>query len=238
MGHGIGRSGDVAAVQPKAAGSSLMLQLTHRMLLNYVHFAGCPEARACVVLPVATGMALVLAMLALRARRPTARYVVWPRIDQKTCLKAITTAGFVPIIVENTLEGDELRSNVGAIEAAIEQLGPASVLCVATTTSCFAPRAPDRVEDVARACRRHDVPHLVNNAYGMQARTTMAAIARAARVGRVDCVVQSTDKNMLVPVGGAIVVAFDAARVDDVARLYPGPRAPPGRQPCGRCAGS
>ncbi len=28
MGHGIGRSGDVAAVQPKAAGSSLLLKLT------------------------------------------------------------------------------------------------------------------------------------------------------------------------------------------------------------------
>lgn len=34
MGHGIGRSGDVMANQPKAAGSSLLLQLTKFMLVS------------------------------------------------------------------------------------------------------------------------------------------------------------------------------------------------------------
>eukprot|EP00166_Cyanidium_caldarium_P004115 ctg_42.g9 len=44
------------------------------------------------------------------------------------------------------------------------------VLCVISTTSCFAPRAPDDVVRIAQWCRAHDVPHVVNNAYGLQAR--------------------------------------------------------------------
>lgn len=42
---------------------------------------------AVTVLPLATGMALTLVLLALRAQRPGAQWVVWSRIDQKTCLK-------------------------------------------------------------------------------------------------------------------------------------------------------
>lgn len=48
------------------------------------------------VLPLATGMALTLTLLAAAARRgPEARHVIWSRIDQKTCLKAITAANLV-----------------------------------------------------------------------------------------------------------------------------------------------
>ena len=42
------------------------------------------------------------------------RYVVWPRIDQKSCLKAVAAAGCIPIVVESLLEGDELRTDVRA----------------------------------------------------------------------------------------------------------------------------
>lgn len=34
MGHGIGRSGDIMANQPKAAGSSLLLQLTRFLAVS------------------------------------------------------------------------------------------------------------------------------------------------------------------------------------------------------------
>jgi hypothetical protein len=40
LGHGIGRSGDVTAIQPKAAGSSLMAQLTNKMLLDIIKKCG------------------------------------------------------------------------------------------------------------------------------------------------------------------------------------------------------
>ena len=55
LGHGIGRSGDVTAVQPKAAGSSIMTKLTTSMVLDLIRRNGkcayvCPmvHARRCV----------------------------------------------------------------------------------------------------------------------------------------------------------------------------------------------
>jgi len=43
---------------------------------------------------MATGMALVMVFLTLRSTRPpTAKYILWPRIDQKSCFKSILTAG-------------------------------------------------------------------------------------------------------------------------------------------------
>ncbi|CUT99692.1 o phosphoseryl tRNA(Sec) selenium [Echinococcus multilocularis] len=42
---------------------------------------------------MATGMTLTLCLLTLKRRRgPQAKYVIWPRIDQKSCLKCITAA--------------------------------------------------------------------------------------------------------------------------------------------------
>lgn len=52
--------------------------------------------------------------------------------------------GFQPVVIENVLEGDELRTDVGAVEEQIQRLGPELVACVLTTTSCFAPRAYDK----------------------------------------------------------------------------------------------
>lgn len=40
MAHGIGRSGDITAIQPKAAGSSLMMKLTNAMVLDTIRIAG------------------------------------------------------------------------------------------------------------------------------------------------------------------------------------------------------
>lgn len=45
---------------------------------------------------------------------------------------------------------------------------------------------------------------------------------QAARIGRVDAFVQSTDKNFMVPVGGAIVAGFDENFIDAVSKTYPG----------------
>lgn len=52
--------------------------------------------------------------------------------------------GLEPVVLENILEGDELRTDVEAMKAAIERLGAENIVCVLTTTSCFAPRVPDR----------------------------------------------------------------------------------------------
>ena len=57
-------------------------------------------------------------------------------------------AGFTPVIIENKLEGDELRTDLTAIKQKIEELGAESIICVYTTTSCFAPRVPDRLASI------------------------------------------------------------------------------------------
>mmetsp|Transcript_16380 Transcript_16380/g.53422 ORF Transcript_16380/g.53422 Transcript_16380/m.53422 type:complete len:398 (+) Transcript_16380:820-2013(+) len=154
-------------------------------------------------------MSVTLTLLALRQLRPNARHVLWPRIDQKSCLKAVSAAGLTPVPIENLLDGDELRTDLDALAAKLSEIGADDVLCVLTTTSCFAPRGVDKLLDVARLCAEQGVPHLCNNAYGVQCDRCMKAIASASRHGRLDCFIQSTDKNFLVPVGGAIVATAD-----------------------------
>ena len=39
---------------------------------------------------------------------------------------------------------------------------------------------------------------------------------------RVDAFVQSTDKNLMVPVGGAIIAGFDKKFIQRVSGAYPG----------------
>ncbi|KAJ8262066.1 hypothetical protein GJAV_G00161780 [Gymnothorax javanicus] len=220
--HGIGRSGDIAAVQPKAAGSSLLNKLTNSVVLDIIKVAGVRSAATCFVVPMATGMSLTLCFLTLRHRRPRACYIIWPRIDQKSCFKAMITAGFEPVVIENVLEGDELRTDLGAVQKKIEELGADSILCVHSTTSCFAPRVPDRLEELAEMCAKHDIPHIVNNAYGVQSSKCMHLIEQGARVGRIDAFVQSLDKNFMVPVGGAIIAGFDQSFIQEISRMYPG----------------
>lgn len=53
---------------------------------------------------------------------------------------------------------------------------------------------------VARICAEFNVPHLVNNAYGLSSTICMGLLTEAHRQGRLDLFVQSTDKNLLVPV--------------------------------------
>ena len=135
------------------------------------------------------------------------RFVVWPRCDQKTCVKAVLAAGLQLIVVPNVLEGDQVRTDVDAVRAAVTSVGAENVVCVLTTSSCFAPRGADRLVDIARLCAELDCGHVINNAYGVQSAVLCAAITAACRRGRVDAFVQSTDKNFMVPVGGAVVAA-------------------------------
>ena len=107
-----------------------------------------------IILPFATGMSLMFSMQTLKnesnQRGECREYVIFPRIDQKTCLKSIYTSNLKPIVVEPLIEGDELRTNVKEIEAILDsEEYKGKVLCVLTTTSCFAPRAYDSVVEVA-----------------------------------------------------------------------------------------
>lgn len=109
------------------------------------------------------------------------------------------------LIRARSCRSDEICTDVDAVRRAVAERGAHSVCCVLSTTSCFAPRAADDVEALARLCKEADIPHLVNHAYGLQCARSTKLIARAARVGRVDACVSSTDKNFMVPVGGAVI---------------------------------
>nr|XP_011749761.1 O-phosphoseryl-tRNA(Sec) selenium transferase [Macaca nemestrina] len=220
--HGIGRSGDISAVQPKAAGSSLLNKITNSLVLDIIKLAGVHTVANCFVVPMATGMSLTLCFLTLRHKRPKAKYIIWPRIDQKSCFKSMITAGFEPVVIENVLEGDELRTDLKAVEAKVQELGPDYILCIHSTTSCFAPRVPDRLEELAVICANYGIPHIVNNAYGVQSSKCMHLIQQGARVGRIDAFVQSLDKNFMVPVGGAIIAGFNDSFIQEISKMYPG----------------
>lgn len=59
LSHGIGRSGDINAIQPKAAGSSLLNKLTNELVLDAVHVLGLRTVNHALVVPMATGRILV-----------------------------------------------------------------------------------------------------------------------------------------------------------------------------------
>ncbi|XP_003742099.1 O-phosphoseryl-tRNA(Sec) selenium transferase [Galendromus occidentalis] len=222
MGHGIGRSGDIQEQQPKAAGSTLMNRLTNSMVLHVLQASGAPSTKHCFVVPTATGMALVLCLLSFRSIKPKAKYVLWPRIDQKTCFKCILTAGLTPVIIEEELQGHELCTNTEEMRKTISKIGAENILCVLSTTSCFAPRKPDDIVSISEICKEFDLMHLTNNAYGVQSTKCMARLEQAHKHGHIHAYVQSTDKNFMVPVGGAIIAGFDKEFIEAIARSYPG----------------
>ena len=56
---------------------------------------------------------MVMTLLTLKQQRPGAKFVIWPRIDQKSCFKCILTAGNfgVPLISSCGLELNILYGN-------------------------------------------------------------------------------------------------------------------------------
>ena len=242
MSHGIGRSGDVVAIQPKAAGSSLMVRITHKLLQDLLKRAfGLGSFSKLIILPVATGMAVLLCLMNLRNRnllgkevsfkqgkkselglsklKKVRNKVIFLRIDQKSCIKAILSLGFEIIVVETTRASTEnsnpktqpkKTSKIAALESNLSELKQVlikeheSVLCILSTSSCFAPREPDEIEKIGLLAKEFGVYHIVNNAYGLQCSKTVDMLNRANSQGLVHYLVQSTDKNFCVPVGGSV----------------------------------
>lgn len=247
LAHGVGRSGDLTENQPKASGSSLISALCNHLVKHALKLAGVQQVKQCLVVPMCTGMTLSLVLRSLFLhekqkqqqgeaqnsdddhRSETRRkYVIWSRIDQKSCLKCIQTAGFEPIVIENVYcdqdheNEDGLCTNLAEMELQIERLGAENILCVLSTTSCFAPRLPDKVVAISKLCKKYDIGHIVNNAYGVQCKKTMSQISAAMSQGRLDAFIQSTDKNFMVPVGGSIVASNNIQFMNRIASTYAG----------------
>ena len=223
LSHGMGRSGDITEPQPKAAGSSVMVKLTLLIVLDAIRRGAGLDARGAaahgILLPMCTGMSMSLVLSSLREKGKD--IVLWSRIDQKSCFKAILTAGLECVVVPTKLDRMEVVTDMEAMEALLREY-QGRVLAVITTASCFAPRVPDKVDQVAKLCAEENVAHIINNAYGLQCEKTCKLINRACVVGRVDAIVCSTDKNFMVPVGGAVVLSPSETLIQAIGKVYAG----------------
>lgn len=174
--------------------------------------------------------------------RPNAKHVIWPRIDQKSCLKSMLSLNLTVHPIEPLLQDRELVTNLEAIENKIRELGDKNILCIHSTISCFAPRRPDKITDIGKISYQRDLPHIVNGAYFLteclevwftcylsyflrllrkikKARNLVQECAQSKGRSRIDAVVCSTDKNFLTPVGGSII--FSASKVIHSISVYP-----------------
>lgn len=91
--------------------------------------------------------------------------------------------GLEPIVIEGVLEvrSGEVSTDMKGLELAVSTHGADSILCILTTTSCFAPREPDSLEFVSRLCGEKNIFHVVNNAYGLQESSCTHQILKGAQ---------------------------------------------------------
>jgi len=216
--HGIGRSGQLTAPQPKAAGASLMQQVANSTALDAIRKLGLTNAKSGLVIPLSTGMSIALVMGALKRELGIAK-VLYPRIDHKSPQRGIALAGLEEVQIPTVVESDAVRVDLGELETNIARTKSCAVLA---TTTFFPPRESDPVKQIARLCSDHDIPFVINNAYGVQSQDIMKQIRSAIDAGRVDAVIQSSDKNFLAPIGGSIVVSQNPEIIKWTADTYAG----------------
>ncbi|MHA2070520.1 MAG: O-phosphoseryl-tRNA(Sec) selenium transferase [Candidatus Thorarchaeota archaeon] len=216
--HGVGRSGHVAAPQPKAPGASLMQQVANTVALDAIRSLGLPNAKAGIVLPVATGMTIGLVLSALRSMHAIDT-VLLPRLDHTSPEKGVALTGLSLVTTPTILEGDAVRADMTKLE---EELSKRESCAILATTTFFPPRESDPVKEISRLCSDKDVPFVINNAYGVQSEAVMAHVQSAIDAGRVDAIVQSSDKNFLSPVGASVLVSPNEEVVDRTAENYAG----------------
>ena len=215
--HGVGRSGDLVASQPKAPGGSLMYYFSNKLAFDALKRLGLPNIRDAYVVPIATGMTLALILCAVRGKTGK-REVVYPRVDHKSPLKGMEMVNMEPKIVDGTVFGDAVRVPIEDVKRAVRK----ETAAIVSTTTFFPPREPDEVKEISKLAEELDVFHVINNAYGVQSREIMRMIRGAIDAGRVDAIIQSTDKNFLTPVGGSIIASPNEDFLNRISESYPG----------------
>jgi O-phospho-L-seryl-tRNASec:L-selenocysteinyl-tRNA synthase len=216
--HGIGRGGRLVGAQPKAPGASILQDLGNRLALSFLKKLGTPGLKGAIVVPMATGMTLSLALAVARDTKG-GNEVIYARADHKSPIKGIEYVGLKPIIIEGVInERDGVIIPTEEIEEAITD----KTVAILSTTSFFPPRESDDVKEIAKIANANKIPHIINNAYGVQNQFYMKKIQGAIDAGRVDAIIQSTDKNFLTPVGGAIISSPDLNLLEKIAEKYAG----------------
>jgi len=221
--HGVGRSGFLTAPQPKAPGASIMYELSNYLARNFLKNFGLPNIDKAIVVPLATGMSVALTLGALKPdwndeSLANKRTVLVPQIDHKSVLKAIELMGCNTKIVKGKVFDDAVRVPIEDIKASLDD----SCFAIVSITSFFPPREHDNIKEIAKFAKDNDLVHIVINAYGVQSPDWMKLIRSAIDAGRVDAIVQSTDKNFLTPIGGAVIASPEKDIIEKISQAYAG----------------
>jgi O-phospho-L-seryl-tRNASec:L-selenocysteinyl-tRNA synthase len=221
--HGIGRSGYLTAPQPKAPGGSIMYQIANYVARDFLRKFGLSNIRKAIVVPLCTGMSLGLCLGALKPdwnNKTTLhkRTVLLPQLDHKSILKALDLMGTTPKIIKGKIFGDAVRIPTDDIKKGYDK----DCFAVISITSFFPPREYDDIKEISKFAQEKDLIHIILNAYGVQSPEWMKLIRSAIDAGRVDAVIQSTDKNILTPVGGAIIGSPIEETLIKISQSYPG----------------
>ena len=217
--HGVGRSGFLTSPQPKAPGGSIMYELSNYLARNFLKNFGLPNIKDAVVVPLATGMSLALCLGALRVNNNSNKMTILvPRIDHKTILKAIDLMGFKAKIINGKIFGDAVRVPIDEIKANLDN----NCFAILSFTSFFPPREHDNIKEISKFAQDNNLVHLIINAYGVQSSEWMNLIRSAIDAGRVDAIIQSTDKNFLTPVGGSVIASPNKEIITKISQSYAG----------------
>ena len=221
--HGIGRSGFLTAPQPKAPGGSIMYELSNYLALNFLKKFGLPNIKKAIVVPLCTGMSLALCLGALRPdwnndQLQNKRTVLVPQIDHNALIKAFDLVGVKKKVVKGRKFGDAVRISIEDIEANLDD----DCFAIISLTSFFPPREHDDIKEISKFAKNHDLVHIVINAYGVQSPEWMKLIRIGIDAGRIDAIIQSTDKNVLTPIGGAIIASPFEDIITKISQAYAG----------------
>jgi O-phospho-L-seryl-tRNASec:L-selenocysteinyl-tRNA synthase len=221
--HGVGRSGFLTAPQPKAPGGSIMYELTNYLALNFLKKFGLPNIKSAIVVPLCTGMTLSLCIGALRPDWNEDKYlhkrkVIVPQIDHKSLIKGLDLMGIRQITVKGKVFGDAVRIPIEDIRNALDK----DCFAVISITSFFPPREHDDIKEISKFAKENGLVHIVINAYGVQSPEWMKLIRSSIDAGRVDAIIQSTDKNALTPIGGTIIASPKEEIITKISQTYAG----------------
>jgi O-phospho-L-seryl-tRNASec:L-selenocysteinyl-tRNA synthase len=221
--HGIGRSGFLTAPQPKAPGGSIMYEISNYLARDILRKFGLPNIKDSIIVPLCTGMSLSLTLGALKPdwdkdESKNKKTVLVPQIDHKSLLKSIDLMGLRTKIVKGKIFDDAVRIPVEDIKESIDN----DCYAIVSITSFFPPRESDDLKEISKLAHEHGLVHIIINAYGVQSPEWMKIIRSAIDAGRVDAIIQSTDKNFLTPVGGALIASPSKEIITKISQSYAG----------------
>ncbi|MHA1343983.1 MAG: O-phosphoseryl-tRNA(Sec) selenium transferase [Promethearchaeota archaeon] len=221
--HGVGRSGYLTAPQPKAPGASLMYEISNYLAKNFFKKFGLPNVKKAIVVPMCTGMSLALCLAALKPdwndlNLIKKRTVLVPQIDHRSILNGLDFVGVRKKIIKGKIFGDAVRIPIEDVKENYDE----NCFAVVSTTSFFPPREHDDIKEISKFAKRNNLVHIILNAYGVQSPEWMKLIRSSIDAGRVDAIIQSTDKNFLTPIGGAVIASPYKETIIKISRAYAG----------------